>query len=77
MPIIKSAQKKLRQDKVRTRRNVATKKAYKIALKGVTKREDVSEAHSKIDKAAKQHLIHPHKAARLKARVSKLARGTK
>ena len=77
MPIIKSAQKKLRQDKVRTQRNAATKKEYKMALKGVSTLDDVKKAYSKIDKAAKHHLIHPNKAARLKARVSKLAQGNK
>ena len=75
MPIIKSAQKKLKQDKVRTQRNSATKKAYKLAIKRVSKPADVKDAYSKIDKAAKRNLIHPNKAARLKSRVSKLARG--
>ena len=75
MPLIKSAQKKLRQDKVRTLRNAATKKAYKQAIKGVTKAEDVKVAYSAIDKATKRNLMHPNKAARLKSRVSKLAHG--
>jgi small subunit ribosomal protein S20 len=86
MPIIKSAQKKLRQDKGRTARNEITKKAYKAAIKTVSKLSEaakkiapanVSAAYKKIDKATKKHLLHPNKAARLKSRVSKLARGTK
>lgn len=86
MPIIKSAQKKLRKDKKRTQLNVETKKAYKASVKVVTKSvlekkkvdaKKVREAQSKIDKAAKKNLIHPNKAARLKSRVSKLSRGSK
>lgn len=86
MPIIKSAQKKLRKDKKRTALNVETKKAYKAAVKVVTKTahdkkkvdaKKAQSAQSKIDKAAKKHLIHPNKAARLKSRVSKLSRGSK
>lgn len=86
MPIIKSAQKKLRKDKKRTERNVETKKAYKASVKVITKSahdkkkidaKKAQDAQSKIDKAAKKHLIHPNKAARLKSRVSKLSRGSK
>ncbi len=86
MPIIKSAQKKLRQDKGRTARNVVVKKAYRTAIKTVTQAvaagkkvasENVSTAHGKIDKAVKKHLLHPNKAARLKSRISKLAHASK
>lgn len=82
MPLIKSAQKKLRQDKVRTERNSVVKKAYRAAIKLVTKTvvggkkaasKDVSAAHSRIDKAVKKNLLHRNKAARLKSRMSKLA----
>jgi len=31
----------------------------------------LSEAYKKLDKAAKTHLIHPNKAARLKSRLTK------
>lgn len=84
MPIIKSAQKKLRQDKKRTERNLLAKKSYRSAVKAVTKLAEsgkkvadtaVQSAYKGIDKAAKKHLIHPNRAARLKSRVSKLARG--
>ena len=75
-----------RQDKKRTALNVETKKAYKAAVKVVTKTahdkkkvdaKKAQSAQSKIDKAAKKHLIHPNKAARLKSRVSKLSRDSK
>ena len=74
MPIIKSAIKKVRKDKVRTARN----KKRELALKSAVKKARVSKtaqnlqaAFSALDKAAKVHLIHPNKAARLKSRLSK------
>ncbi|MBU1000426.1 30S ribosomal protein S20 [Patescibacteria group bacterium] len=75
MPIIKSAIKKVRKDKTRTIRN----KKRKIALKALIKQartnktaKDLQSAFSALDKAAKVHLIHPNKSARLKSRLSKL-----
>lgn len=74
MPIIRSAIKKVRKDKVRTARN----KKREIALKSLVKKvrvskaaKDLQAAFSALDKAAKVHLIHPNKAARLKSRLSK------
>lgn len=77
MPIIKSAQKKLRQDKKRTKRNVTVRNHYKDLLKKAKKsknKKDVRNAYAAIDKAAKRHVIHKNKAARLK---SVIAHGTK
>jgi len=78
MPIIKSAKKKMRQDKVRNKRNDKYLDAYKIAVKKVksattkTKIVDlVKLAYSKIDKAVKKRVIHKNKAARLKAAMAK------
>lgn len=74
MPIIKSAIKKVRKDKVRSARN----KKKGLALKSLIKKARVTKtaknlqnAFSALDKAAKVHLIHPNKAARLKSRLSK------
>lgn len=74
MPIIRSAIKKVRKDKVRTARN----KKREITLKSLVKKarvskaaKDVQAAFSALDKAAKVHLIHPNKASRLKSRLSK------
>lgn len=74
MPIIKSAIKKVRKDKVRTARN----KKRELALKSAVKKariskssKDLQAAFSALDKAAKVKLIHPNKAARLKSRLSK------
>ena len=78
MPNIKSAKKKLRQDRKRTIRNLRYKRMYKSALKNVRKaknlkeaREWLAKAYSWLDKAAKRHVIHANKAARLKSRITK------
>jgi len=79
MPNIKSAQKKLRQDRKRTQRNNlyygAIKKTLHSIKKSVGKKDgsaELKKAYSIIDKAAKRKVIHKRKAARLKSRVSKL-----
>lgn len=79
MPIIKSAIKKVRKDKTRTARN----KKREITLKSLIKKarttkaaSDLQAVFSALDKAAKVHLIHPNKAARLKSRLSKGVSGT-
>lgn len=75
MPIIKSAIKKVRKDKIRTARNKKRETGYKSLIKKVrtTKAaKDLQAVFSALDKAAKVKLIHPNKAARLKSRLSKL-----
>lgn len=75
MPIIKSAIKKVRKDKVRTARNQKRELALKFLIKKVRKdkkAENLQAVFSALDKAAKVHLIHPNKSARLKSRLSKL-----
>ena len=73
MPIIKSAIKKLRKDRKRTKANdvrrIAFKKAVKIAQKS-KKAQDIKIATSLIDKAVKTHIIHKNKAARHKSRLN-------
>ena len=74
MPIIKSAIKKVRKDKIRTARNKKRKLALKALIKKVrvTKSaKDIQAAFSALDKAAKVNLIHKNKASRLKSRLSK------
>lgn len=74
MPLIRSAIKKMRKDKIRTQKNAAResvlKKLVKVARKNPTK-ETLSAAFSALDKAAKVHLIHKNRAARIKSRLSK------
>src|SRR3989344_9391441 len=78
MPVLKHAKKKLRQDKKRTLHNRKQKDVYKKLLKKALRTlaaVDINKAVSAIDKAAKKHLIHDNKAARLKSSLAKLAAG--
>jgi len=74
MPLIKSAIKKMRQDKARTKANqekrLALKKVLKEARIAISS-ETLSKAFSAIDKAAKKGLIHKNKASRQKAALAK------
>lgn len=75
MPIIRSAIKKLRKDKVRTARNRVRSANVKSLIKKARQAKTpaaLSEVFSALDKAAKVKLIHPNRAARLKSRLSKL-----
>jgi small subunit ribosomal protein S20 len=77
MPVIKSAKKKLRQDKKRQKRNNFQRANFKDAVKEATKSktaEKVRKAVSLVDKAVKKGLIHKNKAARIKSGLSKLAK---
>lgn len=74
MPVIKSAKKKLRQDKKRTVENKKVKDLLKKTVKELIKVKDaktLTQAFSIIDKATKKNLIHKNKAARLKSSLSK------
>jgi small subunit ribosomal protein S20 len=74
MPIIKSAKKKMRKDKVRTLHNTDIKNKLKGLLKSARRSPDpkiLQELQSALDKAVKTKLIHANKAARLKSRLSK------
>lgn len=77
MPLIRSAIKKMRKDKVRTLRNrkkeVNLKKLIKKARSEKTA-ASLQAVFSALDKAAKVNLIHKNKASRLKSRISKLIR---
>ncbi|MEA1909971.1 MAG: 30S ribosomal protein S20 [Patescibacteria group bacterium] len=74
MPIIKSAQKKMRSDSRKRQHNLRRKSAVKQALKAMDKeptKENFSVAQKALDKAAKTNVIHKNKAARLKKRLFK------
>lgn len=74
MPIIKSAIKKVRKDKIRTARNKKREFALKTLIKkarATKSTKNLQDVFSALDKAAKVHLIHPNKAARLKSRLSR------
>ncbi len=79
MPIIRSAKKKLKQDKKRTKINALYISAYRNALKKLKKQKGsgvvaLREAYVRIDKALKKKVIHKKKANRLKSQAAKLAR---
>ncbi len=74
MPIIKSAIKKVRKDKTRTKRNEERLTALKALLKKARNGKavkDIQKVFSALDKAVKVNLIHPNKSARLKSRLTK------
>lgn len=72
MPVIKSAKKKLRTDKRRTKVNRVYRRKLREALKEARvkkTKKSVKTAYSALDKAAKKKIIHKNKAARLKSRL--------
>ncbi|MEK7622886.1 MAG: 30S ribosomal protein S20 [Patescibacteria group bacterium] len=77
MPILKSALKKLRQDKKRTLVN----KPYRVRMREAVKKMRLTKtkkalqlAFAALDKAAKRKVIHQNQAARLKSRLNKLVK---
>lgn len=80
MPIIKSAKKKMKQDKKRKRSNHVYEKAVERSIEAVKKNKDkkkvkdlIKKAYSTIDKAAKKKVMKRNKANRLKSRVNRYA----
>lgn len=75
MPVIRSAQKKLRADKIKEKRNNnlrnLLKKTLKLARKNPTP-ANLSKATKILDKLAKRKIIHKNKAARIKSTLSKI-----
>lgn len=80
MPVIKSAQKKLRKDKKRTKENKKLKNNFKYAFKKTLEnptQKTIIQAVSLADKMAKKKIIHKNKAARIKSKLSKLIKPLK
>lgn len=74
MPILKNAKKALRVSKRKAERNVVVRSKMKTMLDKAKKAlspESLGEAFSAVDRAARKHMIHPNKAARLKSQLSK------
>ena len=72
MPVIASAEKKMRQDKKRTKINRARKDNLKKLLKEARKNpnaDNYKKAQSAIDKLVKVKVIHKNKGSRLKSRL--------
>ncbi len=74
MPVTPSAKKALRNAQAKQARNTVVKAELKRVLKNATA-ENLNEAVSFVDKAAKRMIIHPNKAARIKSALSKLTAG--
>ena len=84
MPRIKSAQKRARQTINRTARNQHAKRLIRLTgqrLKRAVAANDKpavastrSELDSRLDRAAKKNLIHPHKVARKKSQAASMAK---
>lgn len=75
MPIIKQAIKKLASDRKRQAKNNLVRNNIHALLKKARKtptQKTITSVFSALDKAAKQNIVHPNKAARLKSRLSKL-----
>ena len=70
MPITKSAKKSLRASRTKETQNQKRRAELEKAFQLVNK-DNVSEAISLIDKAAKTGVIAKNKAARLKSRLAK------
>jgi small subunit ribosomal protein S20 len=78
MPLLKNAKKALRASKRKAERNRVVKSRMKTMMdkaKKAVSLETVSHAFSAIDRAARKHMIHPNKAARLKSQLSKRLAG--
>lgn len=74
MPVIKSAIKKLRQDKKREKDNDAFRDTLAQIVKKAKKdqsKESISKAFSILDKAVKKNILHKNKAARTKSSLVK------
>lgn len=79
MPVIKSAIKKLRQDKKRESQNNLLRQNLKNAIRSARKTKtakSVTVAIQAIDKASKKNLLHTNTAGRIKSSLSKLAKPT-
>jgi small subunit ribosomal protein S20 len=77
MPVTNSAKKALRKDRSREVVNRQIRRRLKLALKEARQKPTpkvLDRAASVLDRAAKKRVIHPSKAARLKSRLSELAK---
>lgn len=75
MPVIKSAKKALKQSRLKKTFNEDIRKKLRDAVRLLKKSpssKNLDEVYSRIDRAAKNHIIHKNKAARLKGNFSKL-----
>lgn len=75
MPVTKTAKRALRVSKRKTAVNNKIRSGLEIALRMAQKskkKADIEKATSLTDRAAKRHVIHKNKAARIKSSLSKI-----
>ena len=70
MPILKSSKKALRGSRRKEARNDLQERRLNEAIRRADA-NSINQTVSLIDKAVKNHLLHPNKAARLKSRLAK------
>jgi small subunit ribosomal protein S20 len=80
VPNVKSAEKRMRTNKIREERNKSKRSRLRGAMKKVLQADGAESAQtsyqaakSLLDRAAARRLIHPNKAARLKSRLARMA----
>ena len=80
MPNVKSAEKRMRTNKIREQRNKAARSRLRTAIKKARQTENAEnlesvqqQAKSLLDRAARKRLIHPNKAARIKSQIARAA----
>jgi small subunit ribosomal protein S20 len=80
LPNVKSAEKRMRTNKIREQRNKAARSRLRTAIKKARQAQNTESAgdafeaaKSLLDRAARKRLVHPNKAARLKSRLAKAA----
>lgn len=77
VPVTRSAIKKLRADRTRTRHNDEVRRRYKRAVLSMRKHPTpalLNAATSLVDRAAKRQIIHANKASRVKRALARLLR---
>lgn len=75
MPIIKQAGKKLRHDRKRALQTAGVRRTLRQLIKKTRTSptaKNLSAVFGALDKAAKHHVIHKNRAARLKSRLTRL-----
>jgi ribosomal protein S20 len=75
MPLTKRAIKKMYHDRKRTKTRAKTEEMLRALVKTMRKKpsqKTLTSVFSALDKAAKTRIIHPNRANRLKARLTKL-----
>jgi small subunit ribosomal protein S20 len=81
MPNIKSAKKRMELSRVANARNRAKRSQIRTAIRRLREAEDAQsaqarfrEAVSLLDRAATKRLLHPNRAGRIKAQLSRQVR---